>query len=240
MNTHVNPASAAAALFLRPLPTGLVTGAEAVRFGGKPRLPAGLEWPARLEGYLEKQPVADHFIAEIDLSRLPREFSLADQTYTFPELPQAGTIFIFLPLLNDAIYDTNSPSVLYTPEDVTGFPEREPPDALPDVRVSEFDHVHADGLTDEGRVLTQRVAEALPFLSARAVNPLAVNMAKAEGAAAASWRGEHASHEEEMARVHREARPMPPDLTIRRMTDAERAAKQEMRPQARRIREVEL
>ena len=202
------------ALFIRPLPNSMLTGKEAFRFGGRPRLPAELEWPGRHHrGY--DAPTPDHFVAEFDLAKLPR----AADGHNFPDFPSTGTIFFFLPLEGDTFYGLSEVNVLYSPKDVTGVPERDPPPGLPDLRKYNMGHVHEDGTTDGGTLFVRRLAEVLSFMSAPAANPLYLNMSEAEGAAVDASR--RADHDNECAieQLLGNARkfPTPPDIEFPEM-----------------------
>lgn len=193
-----------AALLIRPLPAALTTGAEPIRFGGCPRLPEDFDWPCREDGY------ADHFFAEIDLAKL----AAAAGSHPVPAFPTHGTLFVFLPLALDGIFDRQKALVLHTDQDVSKTPERTPPETLPNLHADEHGLIHADGTTHGGRALVRQVAEALPFQSARAVNPLAVNMADAGGADVNAWREAHRLHQAALLKTYASARAMPPDPTI--------------------------
>jgi len=90
------------------------------RLGGRPNLPAGVDWPASTDG-----PLA--FIAQLDLQRIP---ALPDLS-----LPATGSMFFF--------YDGNgNPKrpgdrerfrVVYSDHPLTDFPLRKFPDRLPDL-----------------------------------------------------------------------------------------------------------
>ncbi len=215
-----------AALLLRPLPGIMADGSEPVRFGGKPRLPAALDWPRYAYNRDGTEPM--HFLCEIHLARLPREVSLDEGPQATPDFPTQGSLFVFLPMSGDGLYQ-NDCVVLYTTDDVSTVAEREPPEDLADLSVDEGCRVLPDGTCDGGRLLVPLVAEALPFLSARAVNPLAVNMEEAAGADRSPWKSEHRTHEQEVERVLREARAMPRDPTLPQVSDEDRVASGEIR-----------
>ena len=189
-----------AALLIRPLPGVMLTGDEPIAFGGKPQLPPYLDWPRENRGEPE------HFFAQIDLDRL----RCAAGQHAIPELPETGTIFVFLPLTNDGLYDSLAASVLYADEDVAGLPKRDPPEDLADLLEYKQSYIHPDGTTDGGQLLVRQWAEVIPFQSERAVNPLAVNMAEAAGEIVSPWKDAQQRHEHGLANALAGARPFPP------------------------------
>ncbi|MBO9452850.1 DUF1963 domain-containing protein [Tropicibacter sp. R16_0] len=206
-----------AALLIRPIPNSISTGLEPIRFGGRPRLPKGTDWPTRTCRFRDREwTVQDHFVAEIDFARLPK----AVEGHSMPLMPGRGILSIFLPLDGDRIYTGETEvAVHFWPGDPADLSERAPPKDLPNMRDTGFDHVHDDGTMDDGRSLVPLRAEVLPFLSARAVNPLAVNMAAAEGADVSPRKKAHESHEDAVARAFAQAQaerpfPPPPELAI--------------------------
>lgn len=191
--------SGEAALLIRPIPSSLATGLEPIRFGGKPRLPEEMEWP---DGPGETK---QNFVAEIDLTRLPRT---TPNGQTVPQLPDKGTVFIFLPLAHDWIYGHETASVLYTDQDVSDLPGRAPPEDLPDLHDGDA-HVHSDGTTDGGRLLVPQLAEAIPFPALRALNPL--HRPEEDPAA---WDHAYEANTKRLHEAFGSARPMPPDPAV--------------------------
>ncbi|MEM7060876.1 MAG: DUF1963 domain-containing protein [Pseudomonadota bacterium] len=143
-------------LLLRPIPSNMVVAEEAVIIGGLPRLPDDLEWPHHDDG------TAIHFLAQINLSRLPREH---DGLRT-PDFPQTGTLFVFLPL--DRI-DHAIVQVLHTARSVSVVPERDPPKDLPKI-ATDRRNVDPQGIIHDGKVLISRNVEVLPFASPQEVS----------------------------------------------------------------------
>jgi uncharacterized protein YwqG len=98
-------------------------------FGGQPRLPHEIEWPVveGLDANGDRLPMALTFIAQIDLSELPR-------TPQFVVLPHFGTLFFFFnSLWCDATLDNESPGlgrVLYYSGETNSIPMRPEPDNL--------------------------------------------------------------------------------------------------------------
>jgi hypothetical protein len=115
-------------LFLRKVPGATRMGEPGCWLGGRPTLPPGIEWPISVfENSPDLPDLPMHFLAQIDLA------ALADRQ-GLPTRPLSGTLFFFL----DTIFapTVGAPrgggTVIYWPEDVTGFPERQKP-AIPDV-----------------------------------------------------------------------------------------------------------
>lgn len=189
-----------AALLVRPIPWSMATGTEPIRFGGKPRLPEGMTWPVGPRG------IKEHFFAEIDLARLPRKTQCQRVA---PDMPAAGTIFIFLPLGHDWLYGHEKATVLFTEQDVSDLPERAPPDDLPNMHDGDPPFLHADGTTDGGRLLVPQLAEAIPFPAQHALNPL-----HRQGADEAVWERACKSNTKHVREAFRAARPMPPDPAV--------------------------
>ena len=161
--------SRAAALLLKPLLKSETANVAPVRFGGKPRLPDDLEWP-----------VGHHFLAEIDFAQLPDHAEHCGQPIAFPDRPKHGSAFIFVKLWGDAIYDPGCVTVLYSDQDLSDVPFREPPDDLPNLHQDGDDwHLRRDAIESDGQVLIEQLATALPIISKDAVNPLWSNMIEA-------------------------------------------------------------
>ena len=137
-----------------------------ILFGGKPQLPVALDWPRFRHAPL-------HFFAQIDLAALPRTLEQADQAFDMPVFPQSGNLFVFLPLGGDAIFGGQA-SVLYTPEDVSYLPQRDPPDDLPPMDPECF--MDMDHATPCGQMIKRQFGTLDTYLSYRAENPLWRNM----------------------------------------------------------------
>ncbi|MDA7966259.1 DUF1963 domain-containing protein [Ruegeria sp.] len=198
------------ALLLRPIPTNIVNGKEPVRFGGKPRLPEQIDWPGHVNPSSKKTHY-HHFVAEIDLAALSRVASDGK----LPKLPDEGTLYIFLPLDGDMIYGFSNAEVRYWPEAVSDIPEREPPENLASLIGDDWSkayHVHQDGTTDGGKVLVRQFADALPFMSSRATNPLVTNLEREHGKDVAQHEQAGIDHEDAIAKAFQKAekeRPFP-------------------------------
>ncbi len=188
------------ALLIRPLPRAMVTGDEPICFGGKPRLPPHMAWPG------EDYHCPEHFVAEVDFSKLSKKVA----NCTVPNFPKQGTLFVFLPLFSDGVYDgEKKANVLYTSEDIRNSPEREPPEDLPDLRESDFTHVHPDGTQNDGQILVRQAAEVIPYLSQGATNPLRINMMKSGGQNVSPWEQANKQHEKTLELALKSARKMP-------------------------------
>ncbi|MEP5633931.1 MAG: DUF1963 domain-containing protein [Tateyamaria sp.] len=126
--------------------------------GGKPQLPANMEWPDGLS-----------FYAQIHLDQIERQFSIDGQEHEVNGLPERGTLFIFLPLASDAAYDGPA-KVLYTSEEVSELPEREPPEPFLDLRLEEKNWasywLDVVGLSSNGQLLYRQHADLIPGLTA--------------------------------------------------------------------------
>lgn len=120
-------------LFLRKVPGATRLGEPGCWLGVRPTLPPDIEWPISV---FERSPdvpdVRMHFVAQIDLA------ALADWP-GLPVRPASGTLFLFL----DTIFaptlgaERGGATVIYWPEDVSGFAERQAP-AIPDVTDHEW------------------------------------------------------------------------------------------------------
>ena len=93
-------------------------------FGGVSQLPKTVDWPRDSEG----RPM--HFFAQVDLSLLPRSLEQAGQNFKMPAFPRAGTLFFFLPLEGDMIFQEGARAI-FSADGVTGLSERMPPDQIP-------------------------------------------------------------------------------------------------------------
>ena len=189
-----------AGLLVRPLPRCMWRGDEPIRFGGKPRLGPGTRWPR------DKNGKALHFVAEANLGRLPRSAS----GYPTPDFPKKGTLSLFLPLHLDLLYAASAVAVVFTPEHPSTLMECELPSDLADIGTMQSNLVHADGTTDNGRLLVRQRAEVLPFPSDHAVNRLALNMVEEAGTNIGPWKQANCHHEEGLAQALSTARPFPP------------------------------
>ncbi|SMX45283.1 DUF1963 domain-containing protein [Actibacterium lipolyticum] len=159
-----NPPEALPALAIRPLPSTALTGSEPYMLGGRPQLPAELEWPSDVA----RRPM--HFFAQIDLVKMPRSLTVGARSYDMPEMPERGTLFVFLPLWDDTIYEAPA-RILFTQRDVASLPEVAPPDGTPNLTQNAFRHVDKEGVSPCGRELVRQYAQSLPFLSIDAESP---------------------------------------------------------------------
>ncbi|WP_416882313.1 DUF1963 domain-containing protein [Marivita sp.] len=155
-------------LFLRPRPSNLGGSGAAVTLGGKPQLPEDYDWP---EGLV--------FYAQVNLDLVPRRFEHDGKSYALEQLPEHGTLFFFLPLFGDFVYQGDA-RVIYVPHDVSHLPEREPPDSLGDLREEEFNWsvywIDTVGLSPCGRLLYRHYADLLPFLTVRWIDGLSTHL----------------------------------------------------------------
>ena len=96
-----------------------------------------------------------------------------------PRFPDSGRLFIFLSLNQDLIWNEGRPLAIFAPDATDTTPERQPPDALPQLDPNEAYVFHPEQVAPDGRSLKQGYMAARPFLSARAENPLLRNMDRA-------------------------------------------------------------
>ena len=143
------------ALLLRPIPSTMAKAGDAVRFGGLPRLPDDMEWPCQDNG------LPTHFLAEIDLARLPS----SHDGHQAVKIPRKGTLFVFAPMGEDGFHGDQKAQVLYTAKSVKRLAERDPPQGLPNLLDHGAMYMDEDGTTHAGRVLVRRHLDVLPFLS---------------------------------------------------------------------------
>lgn len=127
-------------------------------FGGAPRLPENLQWPA-----------ACHFFAQIDLGSLPHDVTQNGVRRDLPQFNRRGTLFVFLPLQGDYLYDQNA-VILYSPEDTRDLPERTPSKTTP-VIDDEAQFVDYRQVSRCGRMLPRKHAKPEGFLSHSNINP---------------------------------------------------------------------
>ncbi len=163
------------AIFLNPSPAGEESAPPPpCYFGGKPRMPADMAWPKRGSYDL-------HFLAQFDCASLPRELTVGGMTFSLPEFPETGTLYLFFPLDNNSAWDIDG-MVLYRPETATGLPERDPPETL--MRLNTYNNedryieaeVEDGALQPCGQLLWRQEIVPVAYLSARGENPLRRNM----------------------------------------------------------------
>src|ERR1051326_6856752 len=70
------------------------------KLGGLPTLPLEIEWPRQRQ---INSPL--HFLAQIDLSRLPR--TPLDGSPNGPALPRSGMLFFFADMVEEMLWDEN-------------------------------------------------------------------------------------------------------------------------------------
>jgi uncharacterized protein YwqG len=108
-------------LLQRPYPPSAFPNVRS-RLGGKPQLPATLDWPL---GTHHGEETAMHFLAQIDCSELPR----VDDA-----MPDKGMLFFFAVNAEEQIWDGDEPGtsvrVLYAEDVPADTPQTEPPPAL--------------------------------------------------------------------------------------------------------------
>lgn len=114
-----------AGLLLRKTPYRKGPGAPGCWIGGKPTLPAGIDWPMfqSVEGFT----LPLQFFAQVNLREVPRVAGL-------PPLPDEGTLFFFIELVLGDLngWQPGSSRVVFVPGDVSSVPERDIP-PLPDL-----------------------------------------------------------------------------------------------------------
>ena len=143
-----------------------VSEPQPIIFGGAPQLPAAIDWPEAPSGIL-------HFFAQIDLASLPRSMEQAGQTFEMPAFPESGTLFFFLPLFGDEIFQTGA-EVLFVPDGVKGVPERLPPEDIPGI--DDDYYVDMEHVMPCETMLNRQFGSLSTYLSYRAENPLWRNM----------------------------------------------------------------
>src|SRR5262249_22314562 len=92
-------------------------------FGGLPKLPPILRWPkAEVTADVEDETVALTFVAQIDLTELPK-------SQTKRLLPRSGTLYFFC---SSVFEGEGMPpcQVLYYPDSADSLPQRDPPPDL--------------------------------------------------------------------------------------------------------------
>ncbi len=102
-------------------------------FGGKPTLPPDIEWPTFKSEVPGLDPVHLHFILQINLKYVPCALN-------FPEVPNRGTIFVFVePMFapkgvkqGPSLLQSDAATIIYVADDVSNCDPREAP-FIPDV-----------------------------------------------------------------------------------------------------------
>lgn len=153
-------------------------------FGGLPQLPEDMPWP-RAISHLGDDRGSLHFFAQIDLSALSRSMEHAGHRFEMPDFPRTGTLFVFLPLDGESMYNEVDCVVRYHPGSVAHLPERMPPDDTPmiidrrapgdtDTPFYENSHVVRDNpeaVSDCGRYLKRVYAQTQTALTFTQQNP---------------------------------------------------------------------
>lgn len=119
-NDDTNAPVSVPAVLLNKMPTPDTLGAEGCWLGGLPTLPTEIEWPWYI---VQDQPIVPmHFMAQINLSKLPRPDGFLD-------LPAAGTLFVFHTPVMPAVLGGHDAGcrVYYVEETVSQCPAREMP-----------------------------------------------------------------------------------------------------------------
>jgi hypothetical protein len=108
------------------------------------------------------------FFAQIGLDSLPRRFDAAGKSFDFPSFPQMGTLFLFLPLINDALWEETNAVVLYEATDVKGLAERQPPNDMPSIAENDWDaeYLAPDSVSPCGKMLRRQYLDVVPYFSA--------------------------------------------------------------------------
>lgn len=166
---------------------GLV-GPVPVFLGGWPHLPDDLEWPRTPRG------IPMHFLAQIDLSALPKGASVDGLEIMLPQHPGVGTLFVFGACHDYQIWQSDDPfRVLYHSEPVLDLPPVAPPPGTPplgqDATVPTFFWMQlertavpeATSLAPPFAWFARVPVQPRAFLSANTVNPLALSVDDAVG-----------------------------------------------------------
>jgi uncharacterized protein YwqG len=98
------------------------------KVGGLPALPPEIEWPRQSQS---NSPL--HFLAQIDLSRLPS--TPLDSAPNAPTLPNSGVLFFFADMVEEMLWNYNggpfaTTRVIFANQ---AGPERTPPDDIPEI-----------------------------------------------------------------------------------------------------------
>ena len=129
---HLLRARKLAAILLRT-PQQTDEGMPGCYFGGRPTLPPHIDWPTYKSGVPGLDPVPLHFILQINLKYLPRALD-------FPEMPNHGTIFVFVePMFapqefkrGPSLLQKDAATIIYVADDVNECePRKAPP--IPDI-----------------------------------------------------------------------------------------------------------
>jgi hypothetical protein len=98
------------------------------KLGGRPTLPPEIEWPRQRQA---GTPL--HFLAQIDLSRLPP--TPLDGASNAPMLPKTGLLFFFADMVEEMLWNENGGPFATTRVILANQagPERSPPDDMPEI-----------------------------------------------------------------------------------------------------------
>ncbi|KAA0913859.1 DUF1963 domain-containing protein [Aquicoccus porphyridii] len=156
LDDGARPAVSRTGLILKPLPDRAEPFNTAYRIGGAPNLPEGLSWPM-------PHGTPYHFFAQVDLALLRQNCPAGTE---LPDMPETGTLFIFLCL--EHWMDDPQPVILYTQEPLESVPERAPPENLAhllDNDTALAGLVHEEGVSEDGKLLRRQNVDVLPFTS---------------------------------------------------------------------------
>ena len=158
---HLLRARKLAAILLRT-PQQTDEGMPGCYFGGRPTLPPHIDWPTYKSGVPGLDPVPLHFILQINLKYLPRALD-------FPEMPNHGTIFVFVePMFapqefkqGPSLLQKDAATIIYVADDVSKYEPREAP-SIPDINAE----------LENGKTLKDYVCESYLWMleGASAVN----------------------------------------------------------------------
>jgi len=150
----------APAITLVPMADEVATGTEAIKLGGYPQLPAEIAWPQLYGRNLY------HFYAQIDFASLPRRLCGGGYDFEMPTFPGSGTLFIFLPMADLALYEER-PAVIYVKGSVAHLPERHPPEDTVKLEGEAASELWPNGVGEDRQSLRRQFASSLAFMSTR-------------------------------------------------------------------------
>ncbi|MEM7056142.1 MAG: DUF1963 domain-containing protein [Pseudomonadota bacterium] len=119
-----------AAVIMKPLVPGEAATSPANYFCGWPRLPADMDWPRNARGE------ALHFLAQLDLSTVPRQIEEDGRIHDLPPLPNEGILFVFANMFMEDC--DGEVKVVHAPGSIGDAPYRQPPEDLAPLRPGEW------------------------------------------------------------------------------------------------------
>lgn len=130
-------ADRAPSVVLKPLVPEEIAKSSANYFCGFPQLPPDIPWPVNGRS----EPL--HFVLQLDCRSVPRIIEDEDRILMLPALPASGTLFLFAKADASQLIPSDV-CLLYSPDQVSDLPEREPPPDLTPPRGRHYWNPHLE------------------------------------------------------------------------------------------------